>query len=87
MYPGLSDADCQVATFHYRQLVGEGQRQQLVMDVLPASARISGVSVSVRQQVSALLLRAGQRLQGAPVETRVGPGLRVLGTEEHGAGA
>jgi len=85
MYPGLSDADCQVATFHYRQLVGEGERQQLVMDGLPASARISVMSVSVRQQLGALLLRAGQHVQGAPVETRVGPGLRVLGTEEHGA--
>ena len=28
MYPGLSDADCQVADLHYRQLVNEGQRQQ-----------------------------------------------------------
>ena len=54
MYPGLSEADCQVAGFRYRQLVDEGQRQQFVAGAHPASGVTRLVSGSVRQQVGAL---------------------------------
>jgi hypothetical protein len=64
MYPGLSDADCQVAAFRYRQLVNEGQRQQVVASVSPVFGVTRVVSRSVRRQVGALLVCAGQRLQG-----------------------
>ena len=37
MYPGLNDADCQVAAFHYRQLVDEGQHQQVIAGARPTS--------------------------------------------------
>ena len=47
MYPGLSDADCQVATFHYRQLVNEGQRQQISTGAGPGVRRHAvGVRIS-----------------------------------------
>jgi hypothetical protein len=65
MYPGLSDADCQVATFHYRQLVDAGQRQQVAAAVRPGSSVTRVVSGSVRR-VGAFLVCAGQRLQGVP---------------------
>ena len=64
MYPGLSDTDCQIAAFHYRQLVDEGQRQQVVAGARPVSGVTRVVSRSVRRQVGAFLVYAGQRLQG-----------------------
>ena len=70
MYPGLSDADCQVAAFRYRQLVNDGQRQQFVARARPASGVTPVVSGSVRQQVGAFLVCAGQRLQGVQAVTR-----------------
>ncbi len=69
MYPGLSDADCQVAAFHYRQLVDEGQRQQVSAGARRASGVTPSVSRSARRQIGALLVRAGQRLQGVQAVT------------------
>jgi hypothetical protein len=69
MYPGLSDADCQVAAFHYRQMVDEGQHQQFVAGASPVSGVTRVVSQSVRQQVGAFLVCAGQRLQGVQAIT------------------
>ena len=69
MYPGLSDADCQVANLHYRQLVNEGQRQQVSTGAPSASGVTWLVSGSVRRQVGALLVCAGQRLQGVQMVT------------------
>ena len=69
MYPGLSDADCQVAAFHFRQLVDEGQRQQFVAGARPVSGVTRVVSRSVRRQVGAFLVCAGQRLQGVQAVT------------------
>ena len=69
MYPGLSDADCQVAAFHYRQLVNAGQRQQMSAGARPAPGAARLMSGSVRQQVGAFLVCAGQRLQGVQAVT------------------
>lgn len=69
MYPGLSDADCQVAAFHVRQLIDEGQRQQFVAGASSVSGVTRMVSRSVRRQVGAILVCAGQRLQGAQTVT------------------
>jgi hypothetical protein len=70
MYPGLSDADCQVANFHYRQLVNEGQRQQVTAGARPASG-VTRTESSPLQQLGTFLVRAGRRLQvqGVPVAT------------------
>jgi hypothetical protein len=70
MYPGLSDADCRVAAFHFRQLVDEGQRQQFVAGASPVSGVTRVVSRSVRQQGGAFLVCAAQRLQGMQAVTR-----------------
>ncbi len=69
MYPGLSDADCRVAGLHYRQLVNAGQRQQFVAGARPASGVTRVVAGSVRRQVGAFLVCAGQRLQGVQAVT------------------
>ena len=82
MYPGLSDADCQVAAFHYRQLVDEGQRQQVSTSSRSASGVTRLASGSVRQ-VGALLVRAGQRLQG--VQMTASESLVPTSTGEIGA--
>jgi hypothetical protein len=76
MYPGLSDADCQVAGLHYRQLVSAGQRQQFGAGVRPASGATRVVAGSVRRQVGAFLVCAGQRLQGV----RAASGERLVPT-------
>ena len=70
MYPGLSEADCQVAGFHYQQLVAEGRRQQVVAGVRPGSVSSPAVFSSLRQQVGALLVRAGERLQTVEALTK-----------------
>jgi hypothetical protein len=64
MYPGLSDADRQVAEFRYRHLVAEGQRQQFAASARPAT-RTGRQSPAIRHQIGTLLVRAGQSLQGA----------------------
>jgi hypothetical protein len=69
MYLGLSDGDCQVAAFHFRQLVNEGQRQQFLAGAHPASSVTRLVSGSVRRQVGTLLVCAGHRLQGVHAVT------------------
>jgi hypothetical protein len=83
MYPGLSDADCQVATLRYRQLVGEGQRQQISAGARLATGITRVVSGSVRRQVGALLVCAGQRLQG--VQAVTSQGLTPTAASEMGA--
>ena len=83
MYPGLSDTNCQVANLHYRQLVNEGLRQQLVAGAHPASGVSRLVSGSVRRQVGALLVCAGQRLQG--VQAVTSQGLTPTAASEMGA--
>ena len=67
MYPGLSAADCCVAEFRYQQMLVEGQHQQAVAAAYPAASGRS-VSTSLRQQLGALLARAGQRLQAQGVQ-------------------
>jgi hypothetical protein len=70
MYPGLSEADCQVAGFRYRQLVSEGQHQQFVAGVCSGAPDTVSVSARFQQRVGAFLMRAGDRLQGLHTFTR-----------------
>ena len=79
MYPGLSDADCQVATFRYHQLVGEGQRQQFVEDARLTAGITRLDSASIRRQIGELLVCAGQRLQGVHAVTSESRGLTSTG--------
>ena len=75
MYLGLSAADCRVAELRYQQMLVEGQHQQLVAGAHPAAAGTRPVSTSPRQQLGALLARAGQRpqVQGVQAVTRERP--------------
>ena len=79
MYPGLSESDCQVAGFRYQQLLAEGRHQQGVASVLPASGGMRAVSLSLRQQCGALLVRAGEHLQSVGAATREGLGSTTPG--------
>src|SRR5215213_2408533 len=85
MYPGLSDADCQVARFHFQQLVDEGQRQQVSAGARPISAVTRVVYGFVRHQIGALLLVAGRRLQVQGVEMVTSENLAPTATGEMGA--
>ena len=69
MYPGPNDTDWQVAKFQHRELVAMGLHQQFAVRAL-ASALAPKVdrgpgSTGIRRQLGTLLVRAGQRLQGA----------------------
>ena len=64
MYPGLSDADVQVATFAQQQLLSACLRQQGISRVLPSSVGRPSMSTAMRQQLGVLLARVGRRLQG-----------------------
>ena len=70
MYPGLSEADCQVAGFRYQQMLIKGQHQQIVAGVRPPAAGSRSGSTSLRQQVGVFLICAGQRLHGVQAVTR-----------------
>ena len=69
MYPGLSEADCQVAGFRYQQLVAKGRQQQAVAGLRPVSVSSRAVFSSLRQQVGAFLVLAGEHLQNVEAVT------------------
>jgi hypothetical protein len=74
MYPGPNDTDWQVARFQHRELVAMGLHQQFAASALasapaPKVDRGAG-STGIRQQLGTLLVRAGQRLQGAQAVAR-----------------
>ena len=74
MYPGPNDTDWQVAKCQHRELVAMGLHQQFAASAL-ASALAPTVDrgpgwTGIRQQLGTLLVRAGQRLQGAQVVAR-----------------
>ena len=74
MYPGPNDTDWQVAKFQHRELVAMGLHQQFGASAL-ASALAPTVdrgpeSTGIKQQLGTLLVRAGQRLQGAQAVAR-----------------
>ena len=70
MYPGLSDADCRVAAFRYQQMLVDGQQQQVVAGARSVTAATRSGFTALREQVGALLVCAGQRLQGMQAATR-----------------
>lgn len=69
MYPGPNDTDWEVAKFQHRERVAMGLHQQLAASALASalgpSVERGPESTRIRQQFGALLVRAGQRLQGA----------------------
>jgi hypothetical protein len=74
MYPGPNDTDWQVARFQHRELVAMGLHQQLAASALasalaPTVDRGPGLT-GIRQQLGTLMVRAGQRLQGAQAVAR-----------------
>ena len=87
MFPGLSDTDCQVAVVHYQQLVAEGQRQQLSASARPTSGVTRVVCASVRRQVGAFLVCAGQRLQVQGVQMITSENLAPTSAAEMGTTA
>ena len=64
MYPGLCDADCQVAAFRYQQMLVEGQHQQIVRGLRAELAETRSLSTTFQQRLGTFLVHAGQRLQG-----------------------
>ena len=70
MYPGLSDADVQVATFAQQQRLSACLRQHVISRVLPRSVGRPSMSDAMRQQSGALLAQIGWRLQGMHALTR-----------------
>ena len=70
MYPGLSDADCQVAGLRFRQLVSEGQHRQLVAGLRAGPADSRSGRTMFQQRLCPLLVRAGSRRQGLNTVTR-----------------
>jgi hypothetical protein len=70
MYPGRNDTDWQVARFQHRELVAMGLHHQFVASALAATTDARPVSTPIRRQLGTLLVRAGQRLQGAQAVAR-----------------
>ncbi len=74
MYPGPNDTDWQIAKFQHRERMAMGLHQQSVASAL-SSALAPSVdhgpgSTGIRQQLGTLLVRVGQRLQGAQAVAR-----------------
>jgi hypothetical protein len=83
MYPGLSDTDCQVAAFRFRQLVAEGQHRQFVAGLCTGPADIRSGTTTFPQRLGTLLVRAGYHLQGLNTVTK--QSLDTLATGERAA--
>jgi hypothetical protein len=64
MFPGLSEADCQVAAFYHRQLMAEGQHQQIIAGVRPGSAETRSAATTLQQRLVTLLVGGGHHLLG-----------------------
>jgi hypothetical protein len=60
MYPGLSEADCRVAEFSYRELHAEAARQRQVALAVPIHVGMVGVMTTMRGNVGALVGQARQ---------------------------
>ena len=70
MYPGPNDTDWQVANLQHRELVAIGQHHQYVARVLAATTDARPMSTVIRRQLGTLVVRAGQRFQGAQAVAR-----------------
>jgi hypothetical protein len=55
MIPGINATDCQVALFHYQQLVKDGLRGQLIANQLATPASCRPMVGAIRHQLGALL--------------------------------
>jgi hypothetical protein len=52
MYPELSESDCQAAFVHYRQLIAEGQRQQMIARAVSAWDPAQSGSDAIRRRLA-----------------------------------
>jgi hypothetical protein len=64
MYPGLADSDCWLAELHYRELVAEGQRQQVVSRACPTSGNSRQVSTVIQHLFGSFQMRVARLLPG-----------------------
>ena len=60
MYPGLSEADCRVAEFGYRELHAEAARQRRAANAAPIHVGLVGVKETLQGHVGALVGQARQ---------------------------
>ena len=60
MYPGLSEADCRVAEFGYRELHAEAARQRRATLAAPIHVGLVGVIETMRGHFCALVGQARQ---------------------------
>ena len=65
MHPGLSEADCRVAEFRYRELQAEAERQRRAAHAAPVPTVRVSVLETMQRQVGALMERTSQLFQGA----------------------
>lgn len=64
MYPGLTDADCQIAEFRFREARAEAQRWRLALAERPVPTSAETAPQAIRRLVGTLLVRLGHRLSG-----------------------
>jgi len=63
MHPGLSEADCRVAEFRYRELHAKAERQRRSASAAPVCAGRVSVMETMQGHVGALMERASHLLQ------------------------
>ena len=63
MVPGITDTECRLKQWHYRELHAEAARQRLAATACAQNDR-GGVTETLQRLVGALMERATQLLQG-----------------------
>jgi hypothetical protein len=84
MLPGISDTECRIAEFRYRDLRASGERQRIAAQAsAPESDRLGRVAL-VHGQLNALVCRMSHSLHGIRVlETASAPArTQVLGVSK-----
>ena len=68
MVPGITDTECRIAEFRYRELHAEAQRQRRAALAAPADAGRVGVLETMQRRIGALMEQATQLLQGVRIQ-------------------
>ena len=64
MVPGITDTECRVAAFRYRERLASVERQRIASQVRPAQSDPAGLFAVIHGPVNTLMSRMSRSLQG-----------------------
>jgi hypothetical protein len=83
MDPALNHAECTIRSLRYREFLEEAERDRRAATAQSTSTTTRTIATTIRQQLGALLVSAGRRLQGS--QTGAPESLGTIAARERGA--